>query len=103
MARKKATTSPFEGRWSIESMSAWDADYLHAEEPAYIEFRGDRQGEFHFGYVHGSMDCRPASRDGKPAVAFSWEGNDEMDEASGRGWAVLQGDELHGRISFHQG
>jgi hypothetical protein len=28
---------------------------------------------------------------------------DEMDPAQGRGWAVLKGDELHGRIFFHQG
>jgi hypothetical protein len=26
-----------------------------------------------------------------------------MDEASGRGWAVLRGGELHGLIAFHQG
>jgi len=28
---------------------------------------------------------------------------DEMDPCTGRGWAVLQGDELHGMIFFHQG
>jgi hypothetical protein len=28
---------------------------------------------------------------------------DEMDECSGRGWAVLEGDELHGMIVFHGG
>ena len=26
-----------------------------------------------------------------------------MDPCTGRGWAVLQGDELHGMIFFHQG
>jgi hypothetical protein len=68
----------------------------------FIEFQGDRQGEFHFGYVHGRLDCRPGRREGRPAVKFTWEGNDEMDEASGRGWAVLHGDELRGRIAFHE-
>jgi hypothetical protein len=28
---------------------------------------------------------------------------DEMDPCTGRGWAVLEGDELHGMIFFHQG
>lgn len=26
-----------------------------------------------------------------------------MDPASGRGWAVIENDELHGRIFIHQG
>jgi hypothetical protein len=37
-------------------------------------------------------------------VEFSWEGNDECDPASGRGWAVLEEDgSLCGRIFFHLG
>jgi hypothetical protein len=36
-------------------------------------------------------------------VEFSWDGNAEMDDVNGRGWAVLQGEELHGRLFFHQG
>jgi hypothetical protein len=43
-------------------------------------------------------------RDGRPCVEFSWEGNDECDPASGRGWAVLEEDgSLRGRIFFHLG
>ena len=84
-------------------MSAWEDDYLDEEEPPYIEFDDRGGGEFHFGYVHGHMDCRLGTRDGEPAVEWTWDGNAEMDPAQGRGWAVLQGDELHGRIFFHQG
>ena len=103
MARSKARArAPFEGRWHIVSMSQWDEDFINAEEQGYIEFNAGGEGEFHFGYVHGNMDCRETTRDGQPAVEWSWEGNDEMDEASGRGWAVLRGDELHGLIAFHQ-
>jgi len=37
-------------------------------------------------------------------VEFTWEGNDECDPASGRGWAVLEEDgSLRGRIFFHHG
>jgi hypothetical protein len=49
------------------------------------------------------MSCRPATRDGEPAVEWTWEGNDEMDPAHGYGWAVQEGDELHGMILFHGG
>ena len=49
------------------------------------------------------MDCREVERDGRPGVEFSWEGNAEMDEVNGRGWAVLEGDQLHGMLFFHQG
>ena len=106
MAKAKPTPkppSPFEGRWHIVSMSMWDEDFINAEEQGYVEFKADRQGEFHFGYVHGVMDCRETTRDGQPAVEWSWEGNDEMDEASGRGWAVLKDGRLHGMIYFHEG
>ncbi len=50
------------------------------------------------------MDCRETTRDGQPAIEWTWEGNDEEEESCfGRGWAVLKGDELHGMLFFHQG
>lgn len=49
------------------------------------------------------MDCRLTTKEGEPAVEWSWDGNDEMDTAQGRGWAVLKGDELHGMVFFHGG
>jgi hypothetical protein len=44
-------------------------------------------------------------RDGEPAVEFSWEGTDGADVTplTGRGWAVLRDDELHGMIFIHLG
>jgi hypothetical protein len=103
MPRKKPTNS-FAGRWRITSMSAWDEEYLHEEVQAFIEFDERGSGEFHFGYVHGYMDCRLTIRDSEPAIEWTWDGNDEMDPAQGRGWAKLQTpDELHGMIFFHQG
>ncbi|WP_373652944.1 MULTISPECIES: hypothetical protein [unclassified Schlesneria] len=98
-----ATKSPFTGRWRIVSMSAWDQEFIDEEEEGYIEFRGKSEGEFHFGYVHGQMDCRLTVRDGGPAVEWTWDGNDEMDPAQGRGWAVMKDDKLHGKIFFHNG
>jgi hypothetical protein len=104
MARaKRKPESPFTGRWRIVSMSAWDQDFIDEEEEGYLRFDESGGGEFHFGYVHGHMDCRLATRDGEPGVEWTWDGNDEMDPAQGRGWAVVRGSELHGMIFFHQG
>jgi hypothetical protein len=102
MAKTKQE-SPFTGRWRILSMSAWEDDFLDEEVEAYIEFNDRDWGDFHFGNVQGHMDCRQTTRDGEPAVEWSWDGNAEMDAAQGRGWAVLRGEELHGMVFFHGG
>ena len=102
MAKKKQE-SPFTGRWRIVSMSAWEDDFLDEEVEAYIEFNDRGWGEFHFGNVQGRMDCR-LTTEGEPVVEWSWEGNEEMNEVNGRGWAVLGEDgHLHGRIFIHDG
>jgi len=103
MAKKSKPMNPFAGRWRIASMSAWDQDFIDEEEGGYIEFDQKDGGQFHFGCVHGDMDCRLTTRDGEPAVEWTWDGNDEMEPAQGRGWAVVKGDELHGMIFFHRG
>ncbi len=84
-------------------MTEWDEDYLNEEVQAFIEFDDKGGGSFQFGYVQGTMDCRETTRDGKPGIEWSWEGNDEMDPAQGRGWAVVEVDRLQGMIFFHQG
>jgi len=57
-----------------------------------------------YDWVYGTFwTCRLTRRDGEPAVEWTWDGNDEMDPAQGRGWAVVTGDELHGMIFFHGG
>ena len=91
------------GRWRIVEMDLWDRDALDLVAPAFIEFRADRTGSFGFIAVTGWMDCRNAGS-GSPNIDFSWEGTDEGDQVSGRGWAALQDDgSLHGRIYFHLG
>jgi hypothetical protein len=49
------------------------------------------------------MDCQFTQRDGLPAIEFTWDGNDESEHVFGRGWAVLNGDQLKGMIFFHLG
>ena len=96
--------SSFAGRWRIIEMDAWDSDYMDMEVEAYLKIEGNGAGEFQFGLVHGCIDGHFTTRDGKSAVEFSWEGNDEMDPASGRGWVMLEDENtLKGMMFFHQG
>ncbi len=103
--KKPKPESPLHGRWRIVSMSAWEDEYLDEEVQAFFEFEETGRGSFQFGYIQGLMDCQTTSRGGKPAVEFSWEGGDGADGTplTGRGWAILQGDELSGLFCIHEG
>jgi hypothetical protein len=88
------------GKWRIVEMAMWDTAFLDMMEPAYILFEGKTGGEFAFGCVTGQLHCRQTAN----GVDFTWQGNDEMDEASGGGSAELQKDgSLTGEIRFHNG
>jgi len=91
------------GRWLIESMDQWDRDFIDEEVRGCFEFDAKDSGGFQFGYVRGHLDYRLVERDGKPAVEFTWDGHDEMEPAQGRGWMVLDGDELEGMLFMHLG
>jgi hypothetical protein len=91
------------GRWLIESMEQWDREFIDEDVRGYFEFNATDSGNFQFGYVQGQIDYRLGERDGKTAVEFTWDGNDEMDAAQGRGWLVLDGDELKGMLYIHHG
>ena len=89
------------GYWRIVEMELWDTEYVDLVVPGFIEFGGDGMREFQFGTVHGWLD----GRFGGPAVTsrvdFSWEGENDNDPGSGRGWAELRGDRLEGRLYIH--
>lgn len=92
------------GRWRIVEMDNWDQDAIDLAEPGFIEFARKRAGEFGFIAVRGWLDCQWSERDGQPFVEFSWEGVDEGDQVSGRGWAALTEDGgLTGHLFFHLG
>jgi hypothetical protein len=83
------------GKWRVVEIP----DYDMAVSGAYILF-GKRDGEFAFdcltGSIHGACDG--------DAVEFTWQGNDEMEAASGHGWAELQDDgSLEGEICLDNG
>jgi hypothetical protein len=84
-------------------MELWDRDYLDLEVRAHLTFKGTRTGTFHFGAVRGGIDYRVSTRDGQASVEFSWEGFNDADPSSGRGWATVDGDEMRGRLFMHNG
>jgi hypothetical protein len=84
-------------------MELWDKEYLDLEGPAHITFDRDRLGSFQFGAVQGRIDYRRVERDGTPAVEFSWEGHNDADPSCGRGWAIIDGDRITGRLFMHNG
>ena len=86
-----------QGKWRIVELPGYEDDYADMMEPAFIDFAA---GAFAFGCVTGPF---PGGGD-HDAVEFDWDGNDEMDEACGSGWAELQPDgSLVGEIHFHNG
>ena len=104
-ARKKSTTPAlaFKGRWRIVTMDLWDQDAIDLAQPGFIEFN-DEEGEMRFIAVRAWLDIRYSTRDDGPIAEFSWEGIDEGDQRSGRGWAkpnVAGG--MIGHIFFHNG
>ena len=96
-------SNPYLGTWRIIEMEQWDQDYIDLVVPGYIAFREDNLGEFQFGTVHAEIDYRIEPSPGTERLEFSWEGEDEMDPVSGRGWAMIRDGQLQGTLYFHEG
>lgn len=84
-------------------MSAWDQDYIDEIVPGRIVIRKNATGEFQFGCVQGEMDCSMDAIGKQRCLGFSWEGADDAHPVSGRGWLVVAGEEITGKICFHHG
>ena len=95
---------PFVGTWHITAMALWDASYVNMERQAFVDIRPDDLGSFQFGLVCGELDGYCEGEPPGQRFAFTWDGNDEMDPASGSGWMRLRGDdEVIGLIRIHRG
>lgn len=71
--------------------------------PAEIALERGGRGRMNFIAVDLVLDYKLARRDNLDGVEFTFDGSDEGDRVTGRGWAVLDGQKLRGRIHFHQG
>lgn len=97
------TPDLYVGKWRITHMDEWDQDFVDLVVPDYVKIEKDGSGSFHFGVVQGEMDCRVEKTDDNTLLRFSWEGSDECDHASGRGWIRVNGKRMEGHIFFHLG
>jgi len=91
------------GTWRIIKTELWKQSDLDEIVEAHLTLENDNLGEFAFLCVRADIDYRVVERDGLPGIEFSFQGEDELDPVSGRGWAVLAADELRGRLFFHRG
>jgi hypothetical protein len=84
-----------QGKWRVVETPEYDM----AGPDSYIRFAEDG-GEF-------ALDCLTGSIQGRcegDAVAFTWDGGDEMEPASGHGWAEMLDDgSLEGEICLECG
>ncbi len=104
MARTPAFAKAFAGRWRIAEMDLWDNGVLDLVEEAHLSFEGETGGEIAFVALKGFLDVRYGARDGAACAEFSWEGHDDNDPASGRGWVTIgTAGRLVGHIFIHQG
>lgn len=94
----------FVGLWHIYEMELWDENYFNMERQAYVEIRADNLGDFQFGLVTGYFNGYLEQENSRERFVFTWEGQDEMDAASGSGWMQLSSqDEAAGLINLHLG
>lgn len=98
--------NPFIGVWHITKMEQSDIESIEeeSEDKPYFEFGKGEQGDFSFACIHGSMDYEIETIDGKPRLEFSFDGHDEGDEVTGRGWARIENNgTMYGKLAFHMG
>ena len=90
----------FTGKWLIEKMELWDRDFVDLNGRGHFTFEPDTNGLFTFG----AMDCSMCGKRKNTRLDFTFEGFDEGDMASRRGYVHLTGENtLSGRICFHLG
>jgi hypothetical protein len=83
------------GKWRVVETPEYDM----AKPGSYILFARNG-GEFALDCLTGSIHCRCED----DAVEFTWDGSDEMEPASGHGWAETQDDgSLEGEICLKGG
>ena len=98
--------TPFLGYWKITYMEVWAPSYIDLVVPGFIEFTLEDEhltGGFQFGTVRGWLHGFMREASGPPTLEWSWDGTHDADDGSGRGWAILDGDVLVGRIFIHGG
>jgi hypothetical protein len=82
-------------------MDLWAGEDLDLLGPAFLQLDANGGGRVRFIAIEGAIDWKQG-HDGRSD--FTWEGHDEGDPVSGRGWVDLNEDgSLRGHIFFHMG
>ena len=103
-APDRTTATAFSGTWRITSTELWDTEALDMMQPAFIKFDDESIGSFGMIVISAGIDCRFGTRDGKPFVEFTFDGDDDGHPCTGRAWGVIEGDgKLRGRMFIHLG
>lgn len=110
MIESAIAREPYGDRWDGEALAPrhvahrredfWDLHDLDVMDPAHLTLEPKGHGTLGLLAIEGDLDYRVVQREGLPAIEFSFEGSDEGDRISGRGWAVLDGEQLRGTSSF---
>ena len=88
----------FIGRWRITSVSGFETSDLDLVGPAYSDLDDRNRGDFQFLAIRGDIDYRVSLEEDGPEIDWTWAGDDDGTEVSGRGWAHRDGDTLKGTI-----
>jgi hypothetical protein len=100
---KSGDRRQFVGEWRFVEVELWSHDDLDLVGPAGLTLDRNSHGSMRFLAIEAGLDYRPDIRDGRPAIEFTFDGSDEGDRISGRGWAILSGNTLRGHLYFHDG
>jgi hypothetical protein len=92
----------FVGLWRITELQGYDVDYVDLCGPATLKIGTRGIGSVNFGAVDAEIDCKMDDFDER-VLRFSFEGEDEGDSLTGRGYCLLDGDQIIGRMFRHMG
>lgn len=97
---KWAVKKAFVGSWRITELQGFDPDYIDLCGPGLLTISARGPGRMNFGAVDAELDCKTDDLDER-VLRFSFEGGDEGDPICGRGYCMVAGDAMTGRIFRH--
>lgn len=99
---KWAVKKKFVGSWRIIELQGFDSEYVDLCGPAKVKITPRGVGHINFGAVEVEIDCKMDDLDER-VIRFTFEGGDEGDPICGRGYCLVDGDQMAGRIFRHFG
>jgi hypothetical protein len=103
LTREAQVKSEYTGTWRITEMEGWDTAYIDLTGPGYIAIDRKGSGFMQYGAVEADLDYHIGQIGNVQRLEFTFQGFDEGDPISGRGWAMVEGTEMVGHIYIHRG